>query len=315
MAYYGLDGLLHCPVCDAEVFDFEEGEICSKCKWAPVTEIREGSNMSDIVLANDTSSPFDKIRHVDEQGEYWLARELMELMQYTRWEKFEAVVVKAHDALVLVQGSEQASHHFTKWGSDGGRWGNKDLEDFRLTRFGAYLVAMAGDDTKEAIALARVYFAVKSREAEVLTANLPSEPRERNAVLYERLAAIERETARIEREAARVQRELETTKPKATLHNLRMIIDEGYDLKYAAREFGFSKKQGGESMWMFFDLLDFLGGLDHTRNWATFATDDWIDNGRMKERDGTAVLTDKGMEYLHSLDWDKVKRDFAAANK
>ncbi|MEU6058037.1 RhuM family protein [Streptomyces sp. NPDC047097] len=48
-----------------------------------------------------------------------------------------------------------------------GNLGSGDKVDYRLTRFGAYLVAMAGDDTKPAVAQARVYFAVRAREAEL----------------------------------------------------------------------------------------------------------------------------------------------------
>ena len=43
--------------------------------------------------------------------------------------------------------------------SDGGRWGNQKLDDYRLTRFGAYLVAMAGDDTTRAVAEVEVNWA------------------------------------------------------------------------------------------------------------------------------------------------------------
>ncbi len=32
--------------------------------------------------ANPSSSPFDAIRHEDEQGEYWMARELAQMLGY-----------------------------------------------------------------------------------------------------------------------------------------------------------------------------------------------------------------------------------------
>lgn len=116
----------------------------------------------------EPGSPFDRICHADEFGrEYWLGREMQPLMEYSRWEDFATVIEKAKASLALVQGSEQAEHHFGISRSDGGRWGNQQLDDFRLTRFGAYLTAMAGDDTKPAVAHARVYFAVRAREAEL----------------------------------------------------------------------------------------------------------------------------------------------------
>ncbi len=115
----------------------------------------------------DGQTPFDAIRQEDERGEFWTGRDLQSVLDYTSWDKFEIVILKARDALALIEGAESSAHHFSKWESDGGRWGNTKLEDYRLTRFGAYLTAMAGDDTKRAVAEGRIYFAVKARAQEI----------------------------------------------------------------------------------------------------------------------------------------------------
>jgi DNA-damage-inducible protein D len=120
--------------------------------------------MTDLTLFG--SSQFDAIRRTDEAGEFWTGRDLAPVMDYLKWENFAAVISKARYSLSLVEGADSADHHFLAAGSDGGRWGNQRLDDYRLTRFAAYLTAMAGDDTKKAVAEARVYFAVKTREAE-----------------------------------------------------------------------------------------------------------------------------------------------------
>lgn len=114
------------------------------------------------------TSPFDAIKHTDEHGEHWFGRELMLLAQYSQWRDFSAVIEKAKLALALVKGADQASYHFAEMRkvTEGGRWGSQTVGDYRLSRFGAYLTAMAGDDTKRAVAEARIYFAVKTREAE-----------------------------------------------------------------------------------------------------------------------------------------------------
>lgn len=122
--------------------------------------------MNEIEPQNG-ASPFDKIRQEDEHGEFWTGRDLQPLMDYARWHEFAAVIEKAKASLALVQGQDQANHHFGICHTDGGRWGKTRLDDYHLTRFAAYLTAMAGDDTKTAVAHARVYFAVKAREAEV----------------------------------------------------------------------------------------------------------------------------------------------------
>lgn len=146
-----------------------------------------------------TRSPFDEIRRVDEHGEHWTGRDLAPLMQYVKWENFAAIIEKAKASLAIVQGDEQANHHFLISGSDGGRWGNQPRGDYRLTRFGAYLVAMAGDDTKRAVAEARIYFAVRTREAEISTTPTRQLPRSYAEALRELAGEVEA------REAAEAQ--------------------------------------------------------------------------------------------------------------
>lgn len=101
--------------------------------------------------------------------EYWLGREMQPLMGYPQWVKFEPVIEKAKTSLAIVQGEAAAQNHFSRMGKmvPIGSGAEREVPDFRLTRFGAYLTAMAGDDTKEAVAQARVYFAVRAREAEL----------------------------------------------------------------------------------------------------------------------------------------------------
>jgi phage antirepressor YoqD-like protein len=143
--------------------------------------------VNEIVHAR---SLFDALKHTDAEGEFWSARELMPVMDYSRWEDFAAMVERAKASLALVQGAEVAGNHFAIFRSDGGRWGKTKLDDYRLSRFGAYLTAMAGDDTKRAIAEARIYFAVKTREAEVAPAK-PALPQTYAAALRELASTVE----------------------------------------------------------------------------------------------------------------------------
>ena len=44
-------------------------------------------------LKNYNENMFDNIKHIDEAGkEYWLARELMPLLEYKEWRKFEGTM-------------------------------------------------------------------------------------------------------------------------------------------------------------------------------------------------------------------------------
>lgn len=103
---------------------------------------------------------------------YWFARDIQPLLDYARWENFEAAIERAK---ISCQTSEQpAENHFrevTKMveiGSDTKR----PIKDLMLTRFACYLIAQNGDPKKEAIAFAQSYFALQTRKQELLEERL-----------------------------------------------------------------------------------------------------------------------------------------------
>jgi DNA-damage-inducible protein D len=111
-------------------------------------------------------SPFDSIRRYSQEGkEYWLARELMKMLGYKTWQKFCDAIDRAKSTCLLNEEPE-ASHinHLPGSVSGSGRTG----DDYRLSRKACYWVAMTGDTRKPEIALAHQYFAIKTREAEVI---------------------------------------------------------------------------------------------------------------------------------------------------
>ena len=53
--------------------------------------------MNELEIKENT---FDSIKHIDEQGhEYWYARELMQILEYKRWEKFNNVIVVIYNLI------------------------------------------------------------------------------------------------------------------------------------------------------------------------------------------------------------------------
>jgi len=132
--------------------------------------VRLHSNKPAPIEDSGGASRFDRIRRTDAYGrEYWAGRDMQPLMQYSQWRDFALVIGRARDSLSLVQGEDAAQRHFAETRNmvEIGAGAQRSTQDFHLTRFGAYLTAMAGDDTKEAVAQARIYFAVRAREAEL----------------------------------------------------------------------------------------------------------------------------------------------------
>ncbi|MGT2800970.1 DNA-damage-inducible protein D [Streptococcus phage Javan290] len=113
--------------------------------------------------------------------EYWYARDIMPILGYQRWENFHRAIERS---LNSIDSSDiEISNHFrevTKMVSLGSG-AERPIQDYMLTRYACYLIAMNGDPKKEEIAFAQSYFAVQTRKQELIS---------------ERISFIERSKAR-----------------------------------------------------------------------------------------------------------------------
>ena len=117
---------------------------------------------------DENNKTFEDIKHIDENGvEFWYARELMPILQYSNWQNFEKIINKAK--ISCENSNINVLDHFTdvnkmvKIGSGAYR----EQVDFKLTRYACYLIAQNGDSRKKVIALAQTYFAIQTRKQEI----------------------------------------------------------------------------------------------------------------------------------------------------
>ncbi len=115
-----------------------------------------------------TEKVFEDIKHIDEFGnEYWLARELQKVLEYTQWRRFENVINKSKQA--CNNSNINIGDHFADVGKmvQIGSNTKRKTKDYMLSRYACYLIAQNGDPRKEAIALGQTYFAIQTRKQEL----------------------------------------------------------------------------------------------------------------------------------------------------
>lgn len=120
-------------------------------------------------LESYSESVFENIKHINEYGqEVWYARELSRVLEYSDYRNFELTVYKAMESCKN-SGLEIEDHfgEFTEMVTIGSG-AKRKLHSFVLDRYACYLVVMNGDSKKEIIALGQTYFAVKTRQQELI---------------------------------------------------------------------------------------------------------------------------------------------------
>lgn len=128
-----------------------------------------GNELSEEEENAYTETLFESIKHINEYGqEFWYARELSKVLEYKDFRNFELAIYKAMEA--CSNSGEEISDHFgdvtemVKIGSGAKR----GFKSYSMSRYACYLTVMNGDPAKKVIALGQTYFAVKTRQQELI---------------------------------------------------------------------------------------------------------------------------------------------------
>lgn len=119
-------------------------------------------------LTTNSPTVFEQIKRTDDSGnEFWSARDLAKVLEYSEYRHFLPVIEKAKEA-ALNSGQEVADHFedildMVKIGSGAER----SVESVRLSRYACYLIVQNADPSKEIVALGQTYFAVQTRLREI----------------------------------------------------------------------------------------------------------------------------------------------------
>lgn len=118
---------------------------------------------------NYTETLFESIKHINEYGnEFWYARELQRALEYTQWRRFEEVIERAETA--CENSGNTVSEHFADIGKSSPmpNGGERIINDYELSRYACYLIVQNADSRKKVVALGQTYFAVKTRQQELI---------------------------------------------------------------------------------------------------------------------------------------------------
>ena len=97
-----------------------------------------------------TEKIFEDIKHIDEQdNEYWLARELQNILGYNQWRSINDLIERAK--IACKKGKNNIDNHFALYRKmvDIGSQTTRKVIDYKLSRYACYLIVMNGNPKKK----------------------------------------------------------------------------------------------------------------------------------------------------------------------
>ena len=116
---------------------------------------------------------FEEIKHIDENSvEFWYARELMPILQYSNWQNFEKIIDKAKTS--CKNSDVNILDHFIDISKmvQIGSGAKRKQQDYKLTRYACYLIAQNGDSRKKLLHLLKLILQFKQENKKLLKKNI-----------------------------------------------------------------------------------------------------------------------------------------------
>ncbi len=180
---------------------------------------------------------FEDIKHYNEFDiEFWYARELQEVLKYTKWSNFKNVIKKAKDA--YSDNKNSIEDHFTDVGKKVtiGSGAVREIQDIMLSRYACYLIMQNGDAKKELVAIGQEYF-MSSAKKKIEYDFQPS-----NVLIYELETGKIKIEVKFEDETVWLNQNqmaqlFQVTKQNVSLHINNIFLEEELDKKAVVKEF------------------------------------------------------------------------------
>lgn len=123
-------------------------------------------NSSDIEKRHYQT--FEQIKeHSSDSKEFWAARKLSKILDYSEYRHFIPVIERAKEA--CANSGHNIADHFEDFLEmvEIGSGAKRKLENVRLSRYACYLIVQNGDSSKPVIANGQTYFAIQTRRQEL----------------------------------------------------------------------------------------------------------------------------------------------------
>lgn len=135
-------------------------------------------------FANQQQTLFESIKEVDQYGnEYWGARKLSKVLEYSEFRHFAPVIARAKEA--CANSGHEVADHFEDYLEEiaHGKGAKQVYDSVKLSRYACYLIVQNADPGKDVVAQGQTYFAVQTRLQEIRQMEeynrLPSEDEKR----------------------------------------------------------------------------------------------------------------------------------------